>query len=264
MRNSGRTAAALLLSATAAIASPSAPQAAAATGAVPDQVERVMNVGVMADGRYSGRVGIDVTSTSTGDVMIDPIRPGIECLDPNGRPVVLPTGTPTEESRACVDVMYAAQKHWDMLRAWLGRTGHGYPARLASRSGTTPPSPGQMIIAYNARSGWVTAMDVLAYEYGQRIYQTSGTGGTGTGNEAQALGVSAGDIFGALTEHYANNPNDPPDYLVGEDVNLLGRGPIRNMYNPGALGDPNCYGPAIPRTEAHVAAGPQNHWFYLL
>ncbi|MFC7759492.1 M4 family metallopeptidase [Catellatospora bangladeshensis] len=70
-------------------------------------------------------------------------------------------------------------------------------------------------------------------------------------------------MFGALTEAYANNPNDPPDYLVGEEVNLVGQGPIRNMYNPQALGDPNCYSSAIPNTEVHAAAGPNNHWFYL-
>jgi hypothetical protein len=36
------------------------------------------------------------------------------------------------------------------------------------------------------------------------------------------------------------------------------------MSNPSALGDPNCYSAAIPTTEVHAAAGPGNHWFYLL
>ena len=36
------------------------------------------------------------------------------------------------------------------------------------------------------------------------------------------------------------------------------------MYNPGALGDPNCWSPNIKNTEVHAAAGPLNHWFYLL
>ena len=42
------------------------------------------------------------------------------------------------------------------------------------------------------------------------------------------------------------------------------RGPIRYMYNPSLVGDPNCYSSSIPNTEAHAAAGPLNHWFYLL
>jgi hypothetical protein len=36
------------------------------------------------------------------------------------------------------------------------------------------------------------------------------------------------------------------------------------MFNPSALGDANCYSNAIPTTEVHAAAGPGNHWFYLL
>ncbi|MFF4198025.1 M4 family metallopeptidase, partial [Nonomuraea sp. NPDC001831] len=95
------------------------------------------------------------------------------------------------------------------------------------------------------------------------IFQTT-PGGAGSGNENGGINEGTGDIFGALTEAYANNPNDPPDYLVGEEVDLVGQGPIRNMYNPSALGDPNCYSSSIPNTEVHSAAGPLNHWFYLL
>src|SRR4029453_16285927 len=53
------------------------------------------------------------------------------------------------------------------------------------------------------------------------------------------------------------------DIRVGEDVNRVGSGPIRNMYNPSAVGDPNCYSSSIPGAEVHAAAGPGNHWFYL-
>ena len=75
-----------------------------------------------------------------------------------------------------------------------------------------------------------------------------------------------GDVFGALTEAYANEAAayDPPDYTVGEEVDLVGQGPIRTMYNPSANGDPNCYSSSIPNAEVHAAAGPGNHWFYLL
>jgi hypothetical protein len=36
------------------------------------------------------------------------------------------------------------------------------------------------------------------------------------------------------------------------------------MYDPSALGDPNCYSSSIPGTEVHAAAGPGNHWFVLV
>jgi hypothetical protein len=71
------------------------------------------------------------------------------------------------------------------------------------------------------------------------------------------------DTFGASTEWFVNGV-DTPDFLVGETINLVGSGPIRNMFNPSALGDPNCYSSSIPSTEVHAAAGPGNHWFYLV
>ncbi|MYW06386.1 M4 family metallopeptidase, partial [Streptomyces sp. SID3343] len=80
------------------------------------------------------------------------------------------------------------------------------------------------------------------------------------------LGESTGDIMGALTEAYVNEPApyDTPDYTVGESVNLVGQGPIRYMYNPSTNGDPSCYSSSVPTMEEHAAAGPMNHWFYLL
>jgi len=95
------------------------------------------------------------------------------------------------------------------------------------------------------------------------VFQTT-PGGAGSGNENGGINESTGDIFGALTEAFANNPNDPPDFTVGEEVNLVGSGPIRFMYNPSLAGDPNCYSSSIPNTEVHAAAGPLNHWFYLV
>lgn len=78
------------------------------------------------------------------------------------------------------------------------------------------------------------------------------------------MNEATGDIFGALTEAYAANPNDPADFTVGEEADLVGDGPIRYMYNPSLAGDPNCWSSNIKNTEVHAAAGPLNHWFYLL
>src|SRR2546421_1141959 len=36
------------------------------------------------------------------------------------------------------------------------------------------------------------------------------------------------------------------------------------MSNPSQVGDPNCWSSSIPGMEVHAAAGPGDHWFYLL
>jgi hypothetical protein len=36
------------------------------------------------------------------------------------------------------------------------------------------------------------------------------------------------------------------------------------MYQPSLVGDPDCYSSSIPTAETHSAAGPFNHWFYLV
>ena len=56
-----------------------------------------------------------------------------------------------------------------------------------------------------------------------------------------------------ITEAYANSPLDPPDYTVGEGVDLDGTGPIRYMFDPSRSGDPKCYSTAIPSAEAFYA-----------
>ena len=81
--------------------------------------------------------------------------------------------------------------------------------------------------------------------------------------------VAKNDDFLALVQNCAglvsaNNPADVPDYTIGEKVNLTGTGPIRDMSNPGNVGDPSCYTSSIPTAEVHAAAGPGDHWWYLL
>ncbi|MFI9438470.1 M4 family metallopeptidase, partial [Streptosporangium sp. NPDC052375] len=225
---------------------------------------------------YNGNPVTIQTSGSGGSYsMTDTTRSGLRCGGQNGSAY---TGTDdswgngqgTNLETACVDALYAAQQEWNMLRDWLGRNGFNgsggaFPARVGLSDVNAYWNGSYTNFGHNqANTQQATPMDVVAHEYGHAIFQFSGSGGAGSGNEAGGLNESTGDIFGALTEHFAANASDPPDYLVGEEVNLVGQGPIRNMYNPGALGDPNCYSSSIPNTEVHAAAGPQNHWFYLL
>ena len=106
---------------------------------------------------------------------------------------------------------------------------------------------------------WIGSIDVVAHEFGHGVDDHTPGGISGQGTQEFVA-----DTFGAATEWYANNPTDRPDYTVGEQVNLVGSGPIRYMYNPSLAGDSNCYTSSTPTDEVHAAAGPGNHWFYLM
>ncbi|MGR6913846.1 M28 family peptidase [[Actinomadura] parvosata] len=225
-------------------------------------------------GYYYGQVTIGTSGSGGSYSMADSSRPGIQCGGQSGSAYTgtddaWGNGSGTNLETACVDALYSVQREWDMLRDWLGRngingSGRGFPARVGLADVNAYWNGSYTNFGHNqANTQQATPIDVVAHEFGHAIFQTT-PGGAGSGNENGGINEGTGDIFGALTEHYANNPNDPPDYLVGEEVNLVGQGPIRNMYNPGALGDPNCWSSSIPNTEVHAAAGPLNHWFYLL
>ncbi|MEU6782416.1 M4 family metallopeptidase [Nonomuraea angiospora] len=244
----------------------------ARTGEIADSYDLV-RAGT-GNGYYYGQVTIGTSGSGSSYSMTDTSRPGLQCGGQNGSAY---TGTDdawgnasgTNLETACVDALYSVQREWDMLRDWLGRSGingsgRGFPARVGLADVNAYWNGSYTNFGHsqdNARQA--TPIDVVAHEFGHAIFQTT-PGGAGSGNENGGINEGTGDIFGALTEAYAANPNDPADYLVGEEVDLVGDGPIRNMYNPSALGDPNCYSSSIPSTEVHAAAGPLNHWFYLL
>ncbi|MBT2228302.1 M4 family metallopeptidase [Nonomuraea sp. NEAU-A123] len=244
----------------------------ARTGKIADSYDQVREGS--GNGYYYGQVTINTSGSGSSYSMTDTTRPGIQCGGQGGTAY---TGTDdawgnasgTNLETACVDALYSVQREWDMLRDWLGRngingSGRGFPARVGLADVNAYWNGSYTNFGHNqANTRQASNIDVVAHEFGHAIFQTT-PGGAGSGNENGGINEGTGDIFGALTEAYANNPNDPPDYLVGEEVDLVGDGPIRNMYNPSALGDPNCYSSSIPSTEVHAAAGPLNHWFYLL
>ena len=117
----------------------------------------------------------------------------------------------------------------------------------------------QVQIGKNTANQWISSADVVGHELGHGIDDTTPGGISRRGTQEFVA-----DTIGAATEWFANNPNDPPDFLVGEEVNLVGSGPIRYMYNPSLAGDDNCYSSSTPTEEVHAAAGPGNHWFYLV
>jgi Zn-dependent metalloprotease len=236
----------------------------AKTGEVTEKWDEVLDG--IGNSHFHGRVEFETTRSATMFGMSDPVRPGLRCGGTDGRTYTDPddtwgNGSGTDLVTACVDAMYEAQKLWDMLGAWLGRSGldghgRGYPMRVGYDIVNAFFNYYYAGFGHNAAgTKQMTATDVVAHELGHAIYNAS-PGSTAP----SALHESAGDIFGALTEWYFG---DSPDYLVGEDVDTVGDGPIRYMYNPSIIAyHASCYDDRIG--EVHADAGVHNHWFYLL
>ncbi|MGW7460903.1 M28 family peptidase [Streptomyces sp. NPDC054797] len=247
----------------------------ARTGSVVDSYDDV--VAGTGNSKWNGPNPLTVDTTNSGSTytLRDPNRTGLSCADYSSGTVFTKssdswgTGNPTSKETGCTDLMFAAQKQWDMLGQWLGRNGisgngRHFPGKVGLNDLNAYWDGSSVTIGHNQANEWIAGVDVVAHEYGHAI--DSNTPG-GTSGQESGLGEATGDIFGALTEAYINEPSpyDTPDYTVGEVINLVGEGPIRNMYNPPAVNnDPACYSSAIPGTEVHAAAGPLNHWFYLL
>ncbi|GAA4524223.1 hypothetical protein GCM10023192_03000 [Amycolatopsis samaneae] len=215
-------------------------------------------------------LSIDTSNNST----VDPKRSGVRCVDYSSKQPftnandTFGNGNASSKETGCVDVLWSTQHEWDMLKDWLGRNGidgngRGVTVQVGLNAVNAYWTGDHIEIGHNQAGKWIGSMDVVGHEHGHAIDQyTPG----GAGQEA-GLGEATGDIFGALTEAYTNEPSpyDTPDYTVGESVDLVGNGPIRDMRDPQRVNnDPRCYSSSIPGTETHKAAGPFNHWFYLL
>ncbi|MEZ0115741.1 Zn-dependent metalloprotease [Catenulispora sp. EB89] len=173
----------------------------------------------------------------------------------------------TSRETGCVDALFGAQTEFKMLAQWDGRNGMdgnggAWPIRVGDQEENAYYDGTQVQIGYNSQGQWIGALDVIAHEMGHGVDDHTPGGISGNGTQEFVA-----DTFGASTEWFANEPApyDVPDFTVGEQINLQGTGPIRNMYNPSLINnDPNCYSSAIPGDEVHAAAGPGNHWFYLV
>jgi Zn-dependent metalloprotease len=235
------------------------------------------------NGHYSGTVEIGTSGSAGAFQMLDRARGGMRTSNErtgqiftdaddtwgNGQGSDLPTGG--------VDTQHAGAVLWDMLAEKFGRDGidgvGGTAAMFVglnqvnafySCAGSTDAGRDQAKFGRTSDGArQVNSVDVVAHELGHGVFCHTPGGSRGTTNETGGLNEATGDIFGTLAEHFAANPEDPADFLVGEQVDLAGSGPIRNMVDPSKAGDPNCWSTAIPTTEVHAAAGPLNHWFYL-
>jgi len=242
----------------------------AITGKVLRTQEHVTEATGTGTGWIYGSVSLTTTQSGSTFLMQDSGHTTIRCQDASTRATfsgpdnVWGNGNGTSRETGCVDALFVAEKQFAMLSAWLGRNGQSgsggaWPIRVGLNDENAYYDGTQVQIGHNTVGRWISSADVVGHELGHGIDDHTPGGISRRGTQEFVA-----DTFGAATEWYINSPADPPDYLVGEEVNLVGSGEIRNMYNPSAEGDSNCYSSSTPNQEVHAAAGPGNHWFYLL
>lgn len=109
----------------------------------------------------------------------------------------------------------------------------------------------------------LVALDVAGHEMSHGVM--SRTANLTYSGESGGLNESNSDIFGTMVEFYANNANDPGDYLIGEEFDLKNHVGFRRMDNPASDGSSlNCWSATAGNVDVHYSSGIGNHFFYLL
>jgi Zn-dependent metalloprotease len=117
--------------------------------------------------------------------------------------------------------------------------------------------------------GPLVNLDVAGHEMSHGV--TSRSANLTYSGESGGLNEANSDIMGTMVEFYANNVNDTPDYLIGEEIylnNVAGspnQKALRYMYNPiKDTRSPNCYSSTLGSLDVHYSSGVANHFYYLL
>ncbi|HEU4336693.1 MAG TPA: M4 family metallopeptidase [Nocardioides sp.] len=223
---------------------------------------------------YSGPNPLTIATSGSGSSfsMTDPTATTLKCQDAatnvtfSGTDDAWGNGNATNRETGCVDALYAAQQMKAMMTSWLGRngmngTGGWVPIRVGLNDVNAYYDGTQVQIGHNNANQWISSIDVVAHEFGHGVDDKTPGGISGGGTQE-----FIGDALATATEYYDAQPSpyDVPDHTIGEEINLVGQGPIRDGSNPANVGDPSCYTSSIPTAEVHAAAGPGDHWFYLL
>jgi len=180
-------------------------------------------------------------------------------------------GNNTVSDRATVaaDASYGVATTWDYYKNVRGRNGifndgQGVKSYVHVGNGWVNAAWYANAMYYgDGGSGYLplVAIDVAGHEMSHGVNQATAnlaySGDSGGLNEANS------DIMGTMVEFYANNPNDPGDYLIGEELSAQPLRDMRGQSEDGASWD--CYKTGgFGGVDPHYSSGPANHFFYLL
>lgn len=233
---------------------------------------------------FLGTVTLTTESTSTGFSLQDTTRGGSKTLDMMNRGFgsgklftdaddTWGDGTTANRQTAAVDAAYGAALTWDYYKSVHGRNGiandgKGANTRVHYKKNYANAfwDDGCFCMTYgdgNASIYPLVSIDIAGHEMSHGV--TSRTAGLIYSGESGGLNEGTSDIFGTMVEFYANNTNDTPDYLIGEEIFKTPGGSIRNMVQPSTDGaSSDCWYSSVGSLDVHYSSGVANHFFYLL
>ncbi|MGW6746690.1 M4 family metallopeptidase [Streptomyces sp. NPDC055025] len=232
-------------------------------------------------GAYSGSVTLGTTKSGTTYNLTDGTRGSHKTYDLNQG--TSGTGTLFTDAddiwgggrqSAAVDVHYGAATTWDFYKNVLGRNGiknNGVGSYSRAHYGNNYVNAfwqdSCFCMTYGDGSGNthpLTSLDVAAHEMSHGV--TAATAKLVYSGESGGLNEATSDIFATAVEFYAANPNDPGDYLIGEEININGNGtPLRYQDKPSKDGASKDYwSSTLGNLDVHYSSGPANHFYYLL
>ena len=233
-------------------------------------------------GIFVGTVTLNTTGSGSSFSMVDTTHGSNRTCDLNNRTATCTTftdadnvwgnGTQSDRASAGVDAHYGAAKTFDYFKQTFGRNGifndgTGVPSRVHYGSNYVNAywDGSQMTYGDGANNqNPLVALDVAGHEMTHGV--TENTANLNYSGDAGGLNEATSDIFGTMVEFFANNANDTPDFLIGEEININGNGtPLRYMDDPSKDGASyKCWSSAVPNSDPHYSSGVGNHFFFLL
>ncbi|MFF3003890.1 M4 family metallopeptidase [Kitasatospora sp. NPDC057940] len=183
-------------------------------------------------------------------------------------------GQASNRESAAVDAQYGAAVTWDFYKNSFGRTGIkndgvGAMSRVHYDTGYVNAfwDDSCFCMTYGDGSGDthpLTELDVSGHEMSHGV--TSATANLNYSGESGGLNEATSDIMGTGVEFYANLPANPPNYLIGELIDINGNGtPLRYMDKPSKDGtSADSWYSGVGNLDVHYSSGVANHFFYLL
>lgn len=183
-------------------------------------------------------------------------------------------GTVNDPATAGVDAHYGAGQTWDYYkdvhsREGIAGDGKGAVSRVHYGDSYVNAFWDDSCFCMTYGDGEdnkkpLTALDVAAHEMSHGV--TSTTADLVYAGESGGLNEATSDIFAAGVEFHADSPEDVPDYLVGEKIDINGDGtPLRYMDEPSKDGNSlDFWDSNAGDVDVHYSSGIANHFFFLL